>query len=146
VGCWDALVSEEVWAVFFTGRATGESLQRELVRGVSGAWGVGGYGLGRFFSQGELQEKSCRESLSEALGELGVLVVTAWAVFFYRESCSEKNSRESLSDNNLLAFSLISPLSRPLSPMPLTPHTPLTSSLCKLSPVALPVKKSSQCL
>ncbi len=25
--------------------------------------------------------------------------------------------------------------------MPLAPHTPLTSSLCKLSPVALPVKK-----
>jgi len=35
--------------LFFTGRATGEELQRELVRGVRGAWGVGVYGLGCFF-------------------------------------------------------------------------------------------------
>jgi len=33
------------WEFFFTGRATGESLQRELVRGVWGAWSAGGEGL-----------------------------------------------------------------------------------------------------
>jgi len=32
-----SVLRENVWGVFFTGRATGESLQRELVRGVWGA-------------------------------------------------------------------------------------------------------------
>jgi len=38
---------------------------------------------GCFFLQGEPQENSCRESLSEALGGLGVLVCMAWVAFFY---------------------------------------------------------------
>ncbi len=41
LGCWWGRSGE----FFFTGRATRESLQRELVRGVWGAWGVGGEGL-----------------------------------------------------------------------------------------------------
>ncbi len=44
---------------------------------------------GCFFLQGEPQENSCRESLSEALGGLGVLVIIAWVAFFYRESCRD---------------------------------------------------------
>ena len=38
---------------FFTGRATGESLQRELVRGVWSAKDIGNEGLGR-----EIREKA----------------------------------------------------------------------------------------
>ncbi len=50
------------------------------IRGVrGGARGVGGDGLGCFFLQGEPQEKSCRESLSEALGVLKALVIKVWA-------------------------------------------------------------------
>ncbi len=41
---------------------------------------------GDFFLQGEPQENSCRESLSEALWGLGVLVCMSMVAFFYRES------------------------------------------------------------
>jgi len=40
-------------AHFLTGRAAGEGLQRELVRGVWGAKGIGNKGLGR-----EIREKA----------------------------------------------------------------------------------------
>ncbi len=74
VGCFGVLVGK-VWGIFFTGRATGESLQKELVRGVWGAWGCWWGRSGEFFSQGELQERAYRESLSEACGVLKALVI-----------------------------------------------------------------------
>jgi len=46
---------------------------------VCGARGFGGYGLLRFFLQGELQEEAYRESLSEACVVLEALVVMVWA-------------------------------------------------------------------
>ncbi len=46
--------SHRLWHIFFTGRAAGEGLQRELVRGVCGTKCIGNKGLG----SGEIREKA----------------------------------------------------------------------------------------
>jgi len=45
---------------------------------------------GGFFLQGEPQENSCRESLSEACGVLKALVIKVWAAFLERENCRDQ--------------------------------------------------------
>ncbi len=70
---------------FLQGERQEKSLQRELVRGVWGAWGVGEKGLGSFFYRESYKRRAYRESLTEACGVLGVLVRKVWGIF-YRES------------------------------------------------------------
>jgi len=126
-----------------------------LERVVRKTWGI-------FFYRESCKRRAYRESLSEAYGLLERVGDEGLGSFFYRESCKRwvwsafkklkmhfqraklavvQAYKNRVANVFATQFLYAWTVPRSAEKMHLTPLTPLTSSLCKLSPVALPVKK-----